>query len=189
MKISLPPSLSPSLPLSFSLSLSLSFSLSLSLTLLKKGLLSFYPIADYNSRRVAVVVVVGVVADANFKNGISWERFELEPWFFAWQYTEIIYIYIYKIGSCKPVQLAYHPSPEKWDNLENCCAIGLKRSVWVRFTTHRPRIELRNLVMLRPIFCSPARPTQKWWSLIMTFGDNDSIDFIPTNPTNQITIL
>ena len=36
--------------------------------------------ADYNSRRVGVVVGVGVdVGDANFKNGISWERLELEP--------------------------------------------------------------------------------------------------------------
>ena len=45
----------------------------------RDGILS---VADYNSTRVGVVVVVVVVW--LFCNGITWERFELSSWNFVW---------------------------------------------------------------------------------------------------------
>ena len=70
--------------------------------------------ADYNSRRVGVVVVVVVVH--NFKNGLTFERLDRFASYLEGSCTRVSrfasYAYV-MIGPPQPAQPAYQPKSEK----------------------------------------------------------------------------
>ena len=87
-------------------------------------------VADYNSTRVGVVVVVVVVVVVwLFRNGITWERFELSSWNFAWWLVMTLCFesqFVFQFRSRRPAQPAYQPKIQKWANLANFHPIELK---------------------------------------------------------------
>ena len=70
--------------------------------------------ADYNSTPcgVGVVVVVVVGVRVHFKNGITFERFEISAWFLVYILVMLIHCTarnFFEIGWCEPAQPAYQP--------------------------------------------------------------------------------
>ena len=65
--------------------------------------------ADYNPSHMGVGVVIVKVVVAHFHDGITWERFELSSWFFAWWLVMTI-CFESEFGSqfhpCRPVRPA-----------------------------------------------------------------------------------
>ena len=75
----------------------------------------------------------------NCKNGISQERFELAPLFFAWKCIRVRHLDNERfkiIHSCRPAQPTYQPNMKKWD-IGNFWPIKLKFGMQVPFTWPR----------------------------------------------------
>ena len=64
-----------------------------------------------------------------FCNGITWERFELSSWNFAWWLVMTLCFesqFVFQFRSRRPAQPAYQPKIQKWANLANFHPIELK---------------------------------------------------------------
>ena len=122
-------------------------------------------VADYNSTRVGgvvvVIVVVVVVVVWLFCNGITWERFELSSWNFAWWLVMTLCFesqFGFQFHSRRPAQPANQPKVKKWANSANFYPIEFKLGTEV--INNLPDGNWMFFEWLRPSFDLPARPTK-----------------------------